>query len=453
MTDLDLEQELAAMFERRASDIRTAPRFEFSPPEKARTRRNLHPIAAAAAVAAVVVAAGGTVIGIRLGHHPAPGTASALATPASTHSGSGAATTNPTCSVVPAARNAAYDRAIAQGTKVNLDHPNNAVVSVNGASAEYLAVQSTPNTRPTQARYGQWTLALFKGAEGQNIVAAPAGTPESPIADPSGAVTPDWITFGLAHPQQNGGYFKLELFNRRTRSLVTVDQIADAQYQAGWQFIGTPVIYDGGLYYLQGQLNQPSTTVLHRYQLDSGTRSGGPAPDATSVFNYGNGLALIDAGGATVVNHLGTPLPAWLLQTMQGGSDFTYAGPLSVTGGQANIGWIGPMSPGGGSGSFSWASGDATAASVSLGSAADRSSLPTGAFVGLHQDNGSFELADSRRAAGTGQTVEVPLPKPYGLIALIGPDLLFGANGTKDGASQFLLVPVASLPQPSAAGC
>lgn len=454
MNDVDLERQLGAMFERRATDIRTAPPIELGS-SSGRRRLKLPPIAIAASVAAVVIAAGGTVVGIRSVHHSPRPTAAAPVTTSSSAASPSSSFLDPShpvlggvCMYTPPAPVQAWHTAIANGTKVALDHPDNQVVSVNGATADYLVLQSTPNDQRNAAVYGQWTLAVFRGAQGEDIVQSAAGELDSPVADASGAVAPDWITYGLAHPQQNGGFYKLQLVNRGSKADTTVDQVTDAQAALGRQFLGTPVIYDGSLYWLEGTHDQPATNVLKSYDLRSGARSSTPAAGAVGLFYYGDGLAILTGTGAgsAVVNRLGTPLPNWVLRQMVGASVLTYAGPSSATGGQANLSWL-VTDSGSADGFYYWAEGANTSASDG-GTAFNDLRLPTGAFAPYVGTDGTQQIVDDRAGVRNFGSQLIPLPESLSFQALVGSDLVFAANETKSGASGFVLVPVSSLPKP-----
>lgn len=440
----DLEDRLTALFERRAGDIRTAPASTFTLDDPPRLSRTPAALLVAASAAAVVIAAGATVVGIRSVRHPAPRPNH----PAATRPPS--APTSTACPVN--IETALFAKAIRSGTAIKLDHPNDTVVSVAGASGEYLLLQSTPNTTGTAPSFEQWTLAIFRGSAGRDVVSSPTGTLESPAVDPSGAVSTGWITWGLSLPQQNTGYLKVQLYDRRASAVRTIDEVSEGRYAAGTQFLGAPVLYAGSLFWLQGEYGKPERTILKSYDPRTGDRTSSPAPGAVSLFFHGDGLALVvrSDDSAAVVNRLGATLPDWLLAGMRNVIALTYDGPPSATGGAANVHWV--VSEADSTGYFRQRSAEWTVGAqryfsqqIERGGSVDLR-VPSGNLMPETAANGTVQVLDLR----AGQPQPVPLPAPYSVAAMVGSDVLFATHDSKDGPTGLTLVPLSALPEPSA---
>ncbi|HJQ01522.1 MAG TPA: hypothetical protein VJ851_07970 [Jatrophihabitans sp.] len=310
MTDTELEDRLATMFERRAAGITTVPPIRFAPPDQIRTRTSPAPFAVAAAVAAVLVAVGGTVVGIRAVHHQSPplgGDRSTTATPTSS------APSPSEIAVCRANMPQSWQRAITAG-QIPLDHPINNVISVNAGTGDYLVEQVRPE---------QVTLAVFHGKTGQDV-AQFNGTTE-PLADGSAAVTADWIGYGLHQRGGNNGYRTAMLYNRHTGQSITLDDLTAAD-TAG-QLNGGPILFDGKAYWLE-EFPSQHRGLVKSYDLASGTRTSTPVTAATALVYYGTGLAVITQSdqGSGLVNYIGKALAPAALRAAADAGYFTFDG-------------------------------------------------------------------------------------------------------------------------------
>lgn len=447
MTDTELEEQLTALFSRRAADIQRMPTVNFPPAKSARTRFNVAPFAVAAAVAAVVVAAGATIVSIRSGHrtNPSnPATSQILTPPPSVSS--------PSATLCPQIGDpTGWPAAIERGSKVTLDHPNNTVVSVNGSRGEYLLLQTTPAQGQTAAVFGQATLAVFNGGSGQDVAALPAGSTDIPQVDPAGAIAADWIVYGLAHPQSAGTYYQVRLYDRRDSTTTTIDQLSDSASTAGQVFLGQPVIFQNHAYWLQSVYNDPSQSVLKSYDLGSGNMGSSQVPGATSLLDYGTGIATIAGYDTTsvVTPRLGRALPAQVLTAMQGASGYAYDAPAPGASGSGTLHWT-SLTAAQTSSYFSNQVGQSRVDRTVLKDYGMSLSISTGPFAEIDpitdSGAGGQQLLDSR----TGQRTRVPLG--YSLQAVVGPTAIFGTGTSKFGSSGLVLVPLSGL-APAAVRC
>ncbi len=293
----ELEDRLAAMFERRAATIDTVRPIRFGSSDKGRTRLSAAPFAAAAAVVAVLVTVGGTVVGIRAVHYdtlPFGGTRStAVSSPLPSPIASRGCTV-----AVPQS----WQRAIGAG-QIPLDHPINNVISVNAGTGDYLVEQTRP---------GQLTLAVFNGKVGQDVAQLPGNGSTEPLADGSAAVTADWIGYGLHQRGSNNGYDTAMLYNRRTRQSVV---LADQTSVTG-QLNSAPILFDGKAYWLEANYGGQRPSLVKSYDLASGARASTPVQSAEDLVYYGTGLAVVTRSdrGTALANFTGKPLAPAAIQ-------------------------------------------------------------------------------------------------------------------------------------------
>jgi hypothetical protein len=294
MTDTELEDRLAAMFEGRVATISTVRPIRFGPSDKGRTRLRPAPFAAAAAVTAVLATVAGTVVGIRTVHYdtlPFGGIRStAVSTPPSP-------TATPGCTVL---MPQSWQQAITAG-QIPLDHPINDVISVNAGTGDYLVEQVRP---ATGGGSGQVTLAVFHG---KDVAQLPGNGTTNPVVDGSAAVTPDWIAYGLHRQSGNSGYRKAVLYNRHTRQSIVLDDLSAGSTSG--ELIGGPILFDGKAYWLDAFFAQ-RRGLVKSYDLATGTRTSTPVPDAEDLIYYGTGLAVITRSdqGSALANYTGQPL-------------------------------------------------------------------------------------------------------------------------------------------------
>ncbi len=453
MTDHDLDEQLRTMMNRRAADIRQAPSIEFSSAGKGRTRMRVAPFVVAAAVAAVVVAAGGTVVGIRSVHRPTTTNPAATAKPVPTPS----PTPSQRNTCVPVKADTAWQAPIGQGTKVPLDHPDNQVISVNASTGEYLLLQSTPSTSNSAAVFGQATIAVFRGATGQDVEVLPPGSTDVPTADPAGAIASGYIAYGLAHPQNAGTYYKVLVYNRATRATTTVAQLSDSALASGQIFRAAPVVFGHAIYWIQSLYRDRSTSVLKSYDLQTGAQGSTPVPGASSLLDYGIGLATV-AGFDTesaFTTRVGAALPAGTLESLRGASSYSFNATAAGRNGAGSLVWIKASNADGKAVTRYYTMADVSRAGLTFFETSlygFDTALGTGEFMTAYPvGTGSGDPAlvlDSRDSSGQFHQ----LPTGDELQAVVGDTAIFGTGSSKLGGTGLVLVPVASLPRRTA-GC
>ena len=302
----DLERRLTELFNQRAATVTQVRPIDLGPaggtrkpaePGPASDHRHRHNLGVLAAAAAVFVAIAGTVLGIQA-HRPQP----AAPPPSVGSHPDNRPTSNPTAtstdkpSNIPcfAAATPSWQRAITAGA-VPLDRQLNQVISANGSTGEYLVVQGNPAPPGSSAVLSDVEVSLFHGSTGRTIY-LPAEK-EIVSADPTGAISADWVTFALSRTQNLLGY-RVLLYDRRSQQGVPLAD--DSRDVARYGFIGSPVIAAGKVYWLATTYGHPETTRLESWDL--ARRANGasvPAPDATGLVSYGSGVALIRAVGST----------------------------------------------------------------------------------------------------------------------------------------------------------
>jgi hypothetical protein len=413
MTDTELEDRLATLFERRAAGITTIRSIRFAPPDQVRTRTSPAPFAVAAAVAAVLIGVGGTVVGIRTVHHQAPplgGDRSTTATPTSS------APSPSEVAVCRANMPQSWQRAITAG-QIPLDHPINNVISVNAGTGDYLVEQVRPE---------QVTLAVFHGKTGQDV--AQFNRTTEPLADGSAAVTADWIGYGLHQRGSNNGYDTAMLLNRHTGQSIV---LADRTTAAG-QLNSAPILYRGKAYWLEASYAE-HRGVVKSYDLASGTRTSTPVIAATGLVYYGTGLAVITQSdqGDALANYTGAALSPAALRAAVDARYFTFDG--------STLRWWN-YSSGSSSQTFLYANRPGSSQLDRLPLAGtNMTGVSSWPFVEqtLPPPSPIFDLRTSARlTVPTGLTVQ----------AVIGDQVLIGTGATKLGNGGLSLVSLKDLP-------
>jgi hypothetical protein len=447
----DLEHRLAELFQQRAATVTRARAVDFgsgsgsgsssgdgtrTPPAGSKQvrlgthRQNLGVLAAAAAVFVAIAA---TVLGIQGNQHqPAP-PLSTGSQPVSTPTASPTGTLWEKACPAPTS----WRQAITGGA-FPVDRSLNAVVSVNGATGDYLAVQGNQPPSQSSQTYSDLELALFHGRTGENIFTSKRGT-DLIQADPTGAVSPDWVAFAVAHPQGLDYSYQVLLYQRGAGTLRTLAEIPDNQYSQGKAVHGPPVIAAGKVYWLTTVRTRPETTTLDSWDLARGSATGStPAANATGLVSYGSGVALIRtvADRATLSNAAGAPLPKAQLDAMAGGTNFGFdgAGKLSwlwhdnglVGYENVVVGRVGTNSEG-----LVWQS---------------PGTLPAiFPFVDVTLDDADPEAGHN--ALGDLRTNRaVALPAGVELQALVGDSVVFGTGASKEGAAGLSIVALGALP-------
>ncbi|MDQ1738594.1 MAG: hypothetical protein QOE53_246 [Pseudonocardiales bacterium] len=450
----DLEQRLAELFQQRASTVTRARPVDFgsgegplkapkatAEPRQVRLGTRRQNLGVLAAAAAVFVAIAATVLGIQAHRQqPAP-PLNTGSHPVSTPTASPIGVPSDNACQAPVS----WRQAIAGGT-VPVDHTLNTVVSADGGTGDYLAVQGNEPPPQTSAIYSDVELALFHGATGRTIY-TPTDSFDIPEAHPTGAITADWVVFAVSHPQSTHPY-KVMLYDRSSGRVTTLAEASDRQYAQGRAFIGSPVIAAGKVYWLAAVYNKPASTTLDSWDLARDASAGSvPAANATELISYGSGMIVSygtsDQSGypletrTALRNTVGRPLTEVQLAAAARGTNFGYDGAEKLS-------WL-------------WHdnNGSVNYENLIVGGRGTNSESV------LRQTPGSrpalypfvdVVLADSDPASGQNALVDlrtgraVALPAGVELQAVVGDSVVFGAGATKAGAAGLRMVALSALP-------
>ena len=452
----DLENRLTELFQQRASTVTRARPVDFGAgsgdgdgdraagAKQLRLgayRRNLGVLAAAAALFVAIAA---TVLGIQANRRQPGPPLSTGSHPVSTPTASPTSTppsTAPAKSCV-AAMPASWRQAIAGGT-VPVDRTLNTVVSANGSTGDYLVLQGNEPSPQTSAIYSDVELALFHGATGRTIYTPASSSSGIPTADPTGAITADWVAFAVTLPQNLGYTYKVMLYNRGSGSSTTLAEWTEQEILRNKVFIGPPVIAAGKVYWLTSVYNKPASTTLDSWDLARGTSAGSvPAANATALISYGSGMLMSYGGGLpgaalaapTVIrNGAGQPLTEAQLAAASHGSYFGYDG----------------------AGTLSWWRHDGDSigySSVKVGTAGVRNDAAIARYAGsgvvvfplaqVYVNEFPNGLLDLRT-----RTLII-LPEGINLQAVVGKTVIFGTGDQKVGTEGLSAVPLSALPAP-----
>jgi len=339
----DLEQRLTELFAQRAATVTRAPSLSFIPEagdrKAAPTRSAKSGVARGVltqlAVAAVVfLAIAGTVLGglalsarKLVNQHPNYQSGpSQSATP----------TAGPPCWV---SAPAGWLQAIEAGAFA-VDRRLNTVLSTNGATGDYLVAQGNAPADRTSEAYSDLKLTLYRGTRGSTIY-TPAGPKDYPQADPTGAISADWVAFAVVHPDGADRRFEVMLYQRSTRTLRSLAGSADQPNPEHKLVRGAPVIAAGKVFWLAAVDNRAETMTLESWDLSRGSAAapidispaGEPNSYASGLVGYGSGVAVVhesvsEASGITAIlrNGAGEPLSAPQLSATAGGSSFGFDG-------------------------------------------------------------------------------------------------------------------------------
>ncbi|HEV2887815.1 MAG TPA: hypothetical protein VGX49_12945 [Jatrophihabitans sp.] len=450
----DLEHRLTELFQQRAATVTRARPVDFGSDSGTRTppanlkqarfgthRQNLGVLAAAAAVFVAIAA---TILGIQANRHqPAPPLSTGshpTSKPTPTPTGS----SNTPCIVqMPAG----WQQAITAGAFAG-DRDLSAVTSANGGTGDYLAIRGDePASRNTQI-YSNLTVSLFHGTGGK-VIFTPAHSTDFVQADPTSAIAPDWVTFGVLHTENDS--YQVMLYQRSTGGLRSL--ASDKQSPQGKVVSGVSVIAAGKVYWLAFVDGKPEVTTLESWDLARGRAAGSaPAANATGLLAYGSGVALIHQGSpeptsditATVRNGAGTPLTKAQLDAMTNGANFSFDGTRKLS-------WLRYDN-----GSISYSTlvvgGTGVSTEPLIPQPTDitaRNPVEVGISPVIFpftnaQVNGSPGLLDLR--TGTAVT----LPEGFWMQAVVGDDVIFGTGthftGAASGSTGLSLVPLTSLP-------
>jgi hypothetical protein len=439
----DLERRLAELLERRAATVTRARPVRFSSetspatgPKPARLSKHRQNLGVLAAAAAVFVAVAGTVLGIQAGRHepeaaPPVSSGSPVLTAPPVRSSSPVPT--PPSKVCLVAAPASWLQAFTKNG-FPVDRSLNRVVSANGATGDYLAVQGNQPPAQSSAIYSDVELALFHGRQGQAIYTPGASSNDIPNADPSGAITAGWVAFAVAHPQGLDGSYKVMLYDRSTGRTTTLAEVSDKEYLQGRAFIGSPVIADGKVYWLTTSFSKPGTTTLSSWDLTRRTIGASiPAPNVTRLIYYGSGVAFgrTVGSGMSVSNGIGEPLGHAVLAALSGGTNLGFDGKKTLSWWRHEGQLIGFTS-------VELDSGDVKKRELVRARAGVDAAV--GPLVGAEVDEAVNSLLDLRSGAFV-----IP-PPGIALQAVVGDAVIFGAGTDKVGAAALAVIPLSALP-------
>jgi hypothetical protein len=327
-----LEQRLTELFQQRASTVTRARPLNFGPsegprratgPKQVRLGRRRQNLGVLAAAAAVLVAIAATFLGIQANRQqPAPPLATG-SHPVTTPTASPAGTQADKACQAPAS----WRQAITDGA-FGVDRSLNTVISANGGTGDYLVMQGNQPSDDSPRIYSDPELALFHGSKGDNIY-TPARSNDFVLADPTGAISADWVAFAVAHPQTPDFTYRVMLYQRGTATLRTLVEVTEKQYTQGKAIHGAPVIAAGKVYWLTMVPNKPETTTLDSWDLARGSAASTvPAANAAGLVSYGSGVALLRTVSkwAVLSNGAGAPLPKALLDATASGGNFAFDG-------------------------------------------------------------------------------------------------------------------------------
>jgi len=326
----DLERRLTELFGQRAATVTQVRQFDVGPADNRRTvvrlvpGRGLHPrwqnVGVLAAAAAVFVLVVGTILAIQADRsRPAPPLGTPTARPTQPTSASCAAP-------------ASWRQAITAGA-FPVDAKATAVVSADGGTGDYLAVQGgEPADRNSQI-YSNLKLVLYHGPRGSTIYTA-QNSKDFTQADPTSAITAGWVAFAVAHPQGTGTGYQVMLYQRGTGTLRPLAGEAGQPTPGQKLVMAPPVIAGGKVYWLAWVDNHPESITLESWDLSRNSAAGSVAvPGATGLVGYGSGVALLhESVSATsenspgLSNGAGALLPATQLDATAGGSNFGFDG-------------------------------------------------------------------------------------------------------------------------------
>ena len=455
----DLERRLTELFQQRASTVTRARPVDFGSGEGPRKPAGLQQVrlggrwqnfAVLAAAAAVFVAIAATVLGIQANRHQPTPPVNTGSHPVSTPTASPTGTQpddappeapQPDKACLAPAR---WRQAIEGGGTVPVDRKLNTVVSVNGATGHYLVVQGNEPPPQTSAMYSDVELALFHGATGPAIY-TPAKGSDIPVADPTGAITADWVAFAVTRPQNLGFTYKVMLYDRSRDSTTTLAEWTEQESLRNKVFIGSPVIAAGKVYWLSGVFDKPAATILESWDLGRRSAAGSvPAANAAGLISYGSGLAVAYGGnmlagavvGPTAVrNGAGRPLTQAQLTAMAHGTNFGYDGVSRLAWLRHEDGWVGYS--------------DLVVGADGVHSESLVRQYPGGRpaifpFVDVTLDDPALGSGHALLDLRTGRAVALPAGVELG--AVVGDSVVLGTRSTKTGATGLSMVALSALP-------
>lgn len=327
----DLERRLTELFQNRAASVTEVRQFDLGAAGRQRRtvrrvsapgRRRWQSIGVLAAAVALFLAVAGTIVAIQ-GSRPRP--APPIGTPTPTTSAPTPTTPTASC---PAP--ASWQQAISRGAFAVAD-PYSAVISANGGTGDYLALQGKQPPDTSYQGYADMKVVLYHGIQGSTVY-----TLQNPAefiqADPTGAISAGWIAFVIARMQGANVVYQLVLYERSTGTVRTLAGGAGQANPGQKQVVAPPVIAAGKVYWLAEVGNRPGTATLESWDLSRKSAAGSVAvPGFTGLVGYGSGVAVFHASGTTetsggLSNGAGAPLPKAQLAATAAGANFGFDG-------------------------------------------------------------------------------------------------------------------------------
>ena len=329
----DLERRLTELFGQRAATVTQVRQFDTGPAGEhrkatgsgpGRDRRRWQHLGVLAAAAAVFVAVAATIVAIQASRpQPAPPLGTPTATPTSS---------NTSCS---AETPASWRQAITAGA-FSVHAPLNAVISANGGTGDFLAIQGHQPADVSSQIYSGLQVVLYHGTQGSVIYTA-QGSKDFVQADPTAAISADWVAFAVAYPRGAEYGYQVMLYQRRTGTLRTLAGEPGQPNPAHKLVMRAPVIAAGKVYWLAWLDNRSETTTLESWDLSRNEAAGSVAvPGFTALVGYGSGVAVYHDSGQLenypgLSNGAGTPLPKAQLAATAGGGNFGFDGTAKVS--------------------------------------------------------------------------------------------------------------------------
>ncbi|MEO6502743.1 MAG: hypothetical protein ABIQ09_12605, partial [Jatrophihabitantaceae bacterium] len=334
-----------------------------------------------------------------------------------------------------------------------VDRNLNAVVSANGGTGDYLAIQGNEPSDRTSQIYSDLEVALFHGDKGKTIYTA-EGDKDFPQANSIGAISAEWVTFAVAYPHNLDYHYKVMLYDRKTGSLRTLAGGPEQPNPERSNVRRAPVIAADKVYWLATVDDKPATTTLESWDLSRGSAAGSvQAPHAIDLLPYGSGVALIstvdsqepgEGAGATLGNGAGAPLAKAQLDALAGGSNFGFDGARKLW-------WLrydaGPVAY------STLVGGTEISHEPAIGESADHTVSPSFGTLNVNPVIYPFVVAEVNGTSGlldlrTG--TPVALPAGYVVQAVVGDNVVFGTGhhvaGAASGATGLSIVALSALP-------
>ncbi|MBV9823513.1 MAG: hypothetical protein JO144_14870 [Actinobacteria bacterium] len=437
----DLEHRLTELFQHRAATVTQVRQFDLGTAGRRRAVRRLvavdhprwRPVGVLAAAVALFLAVAGTILAIQ-GSRPRP--APPVGTP----------TPTPTTSAASCLAPASWRQAIAAGAFAVTD-PFNAVVSANGGTGDYLALQGKQPSADHQSQiYAGLKAVLYHGTQASTVYTSQ--NPDDFIqADPTGAISAGWVAFAVARPQGGDNVYQVMLYERSTGTVRTLAGAA-AQAKLGQKRVTTPpVIAAGKVYWLAEVGNRPGTATLESWDLSRNATAGSAAvPGFTGLVGYGSGVAVFHASGTIetspgLSNGAGAPLSKAQLAATAAGANYG-------SDGTGKLSWLRYDGKSVRYAEFVVGGAGVTYQPYTTQSPGIRPAVFPFTDVALPDDTDALNPTRAVLDLRTGKAVALPDGISFGVV--VGDSVVFGtgehSSGGASGAAGLSVVPVSSLP-------